>query len=146
MCYPCLKRNFELSLTDPQLMPPVCCTEVIPLRHVDNLFDNAFKKRWNRKHEEFSTQNRIYCPSKKCGEWIKPSLVRQEGDRKMARCGHCRTKVCVTCNGKWHHSVDCPKDEETQQFLRQAKEEGWQRCHSCKYMVERQLGCNHMTW
>ena len=148
MCHACLKRNFELSITDPQLMPPKCCTrDMIPLRYVEPLFDFKFKRRWNRKYEEFSTQNRLYCPSRKCGEWIKPSLIKRDSNnRKSARCEHCRTKVCVTCNGKWHSSFDCPRDEETQQFLRQAKQEGWQRCHACKHMVERQQGCNHMTW
>lgn len=147
MCHACLKRNFELSLTDPQLMPPRCCTEDrISLRHVDRLFDLQFKKVWNRKYAEFTTQNRLYCPSKRCGEWIKPSLIRREGNRQSARCGSCSTKVCVACNGKWHSSFDCPRDEETQRFLNQAKEEGWQRCHSCKAMVERKQGCNHMTW
>jgi hypothetical protein len=147
MCHSCLKRNFELSLTDPQLMPPRCCTQDrISIRIVEPLFNTSFKKMWNRKYEEFTTQNRLYCPSKRCGEWIKPSRIRQEGNRKSAQCGHCKTKVCVACNGKWHSSLDCPNDDETQRFLKQAKEEGWQRCHSCKVMVERKQGCNHMTW
>jgi hypothetical protein len=27
-----------------------------------------------------------------------------------------------------------------------AKEKGWQRCYSCKAVVELKEGCNHMTW
>jgi hypothetical protein len=147
MCHSCLKRSFELSIKDPQHMPPKCCTEdSISLKHVEALFDNNFKKLWNRKSAEYRTKNRVYCPSKKCGEWIKPSLIKRDGQRHSARCDRCNTKVCVACNGKWHSSPDCPQDEETQRFLRQAKEEGWQRCYSCKSMVERKQGCNHMTW
>ena len=147
MCHSCLKRNFELSLTDPQHMPPRCCTQDrISLRHVDSLFDTSFKKTWNRKYEEFTTQNRLYCPSKKCGEWIKPSRIQQVGNRQIAYCSRCKTKVCVACNGKWHSSLDCPKDKETKRFLKQAKKEGWQRCYSCNVVVEKTEGCNHMTW
>ncbi len=136
MCNSCLKRSFKLSISDPQLMPPKCCTtDVIPLKHVDRLFDINFKKTWNIKFREYSTRNRIYCPSRRCGEWIKPEHVYKEDGRKIAKCGRCRTKVCCLCNGKWHASRDCPRDDETNRFLEQAKQEGWQRCHKCRAMV-----------
>jgi IBR domain, a half RING-finger domain len=146
MCNPCLKRNFKLSITDPQNMPPKCCTADIPIKHVESLFDTNFKRTWNQKLAEYSTRNRIYCPSRRCGEWIKPDDIRREDGRKCGRCSRCNTKVCCACNGKWHYSRDCPRDEETNQFLEQAKREGWQRCHRCKAMVELKEGCNHMTW
>ncbi|KAL7950204.1 hypothetical protein V8C42DRAFT_192132 [Trichoderma barbatum] len=147
MCNACMKRNFEMSIHDPQHMPPRCCTKShIPLKHVDKLFDNAFKRTWNRKFAEYSTGNRVYCPSKRCGEWIKPtSFYRGEDGRRVARCGRCKTKVCPKCSGKWHSSTECPRDEETNRFLDQAKEEGWKRCYKCKSMVELKEGCNHMT-
>jgi hypothetical protein len=149
MCHKCLKRSFRLSLTDPQHMPPTCCNaDHIPLKHVSNLFDNGFKKTWNKKYAEFSTRNRIYCPSSKCGEWIQPENIHKDSatGRKYGKCAACKTKVCAACNGKWHSSSHCPKDDETKKFLEQAKKEGWQRCHKCKAMVELKEGCNHMTW
>ena len=148
MCSSCLKRSFKLSLTDPQLMPPKCCTtDYIPLKHVDRLFDNTFKKSWNKRFVEFSTRNRIYCPSKRCGEWIKPENIhRGEDGRKVGKCSTCKTRVCCMCNGKWHSSRDCPRDEETNKLLEQAQENGWQRCFKCRAMVELKEGCNHMTW
>lgn len=147
MCRSCLERIFKLSMTDPQHMPPRCCTQDhIPLRHVDRLFDNAFKKNWNRKFAEYSTKNRIYCPSRRCGEWIKPANIRREDGRKVARCSRCKTKVCCACNGRWHGHSPCPNDPETARLLAQAKEEGWKRCYRCKALVELKEGCNHMTW
>lgn len=148
MCNTCLKNVFRKSVKDPELMPPKCCTpDHIPLKHVDKLFDTSFKKTWNRKHAEYTTQNRIYCPSRRCGEWIRPENIRRDADgRKVAQCSQCRTKVCVRCNGKWHKEKHCPRDDDTQAFLQQAKEAGWQRCHRCKAMVELKEGCNHMTW
>lgn len=146
MCRPCLERIFKLSITDPQHMPPRCCSQDhIPLKHVDTLFDPSFKKTWNRKFAEFSTKNRIYCPSRKCGEWIKPANIRREDGRKIARCGRCKTKVCCTCNGRWHGAGPCPSDPATVDLLAQAKEEGWKRCYKCRALVELKEGCNHMT-
>lgn len=148
MCNSCLKRSFKLSITDPQHMPPKCCTaDFIPLKHVDQLFDRSFKKNWNKKFVEYSARNRVYCPKRSCAEFIRPEDIRRGTDgRKYGQCGKCATKVCVQCSGKLHKGRDCPKDEETVKFLAQAKDEGWQRCVKCKAMIELQEGCNHMTW
>ncbi|KAM4056963.1 IBR domain, a half RING-finger domain-containing protein [Hirsutella rhossiliensis] len=146
MCRSCLERIFKLSITDPQHMPPRCCTQDhIPVKHVERLFDDSFKSTWNRKFAEFSTKNRLYCPSRKCGEWIKPANIFKEKGRKVALCGRCKTKVCGHCNAKWHGAEDCPQDEETARLLAQAQEEGWKRCYRCKAVVELKEGCNHMT-
>ncbi|KAI9805500.1 MAG: hypothetical protein M1825_000751 [Sarcosagium campestre] len=127
-------------------MPPRCCTQDhIPLRHVDRLFSDKFKMQWNRKYQEYTTKNRIYCPARGCGEWIKPSNIYNESGRKCGKCSRCKTKVCCLCNGKWHTKRECPKDEETNRFVEIAKQEGWKRCHNCSAMIELKEGCNHMT-
>ncbi|OJD20982.1 hypothetical protein ACJ73_07681 [Blastomyces percursus] len=152
MCEDCLKRVFTMSVTDPQHMPPKCCTsDHIPLRHVDKLFDVEFKINWNKKYQEFTTENRVYCPAKGCGEWIKPSQIHLDisggatGGRRFGICGSCSMKVCGLCNGQWHTGSECPKDDETRRFVEAAKENGWQRCPGCSAMVELTEGCNHMT-
>lgn len=128
-------------------MPPKCCSQDIPIKLANPLFSTSFKKTWNKKLVEFSARNRVYCPYKRCGEWIKPeSIFRTEDGRKCAKCSECKMKVCCSCNGKWHSSRKCPRDEETSKVLEQAKEAGWQRCYKCKEMVELKEGCNHMTW
>lgn len=147
MCHSCLRRNFKLSLTDPQQMPPKCCTaNAIPLRVVDTLFRSEWKKNWSRKYEEYTTKNRIYCPAKKCGEWIRPDDIKKVDGKKQGVCRKCKTKVCGTCNAKWHGARDCPKDAEMNALLETAREAGWQRCYSCRTLVELKEGCNHMTW
>jgi hypothetical protein len=149
MCHSCLKRQFTMSVNDPQHMPPRCCTaDHIPLKHVERLFDDKFKRVWNKKYQEYTTANRLYCPTKGCGEWIKPSKIRMDMTygRRYARCGSCHTKVCVLCNNRFHTRRECPRDEETNRVVQMAKDKGWQRCYSCKALVELKEGCNHMTW
>ena len=135
-------------MTDPAHMPPKCCTSKhIPLKHVEHLFSDHFKVKWNKKYQEYTTKDRLYCPVRGCGRWIKSSNITTSSTsgRRSARCSKCKTKVCATCNNKYHRSSTCPRDEETQRFIDTAKEKGWQRCHSCKAMVELKEGCNHMT-
>ncbi|KIY02823.1 uncharacterized protein Z520_01288 [Fonsecaea multimorphosa CBS 102226] len=146
MCNTCLKRIFKMSVTDPAHMPPRCCTDQhIALKHVEKLFDNEWKENWNRKYQEYQTKNRVYCPSRKCGAWIKPKYITIENGRKVGRCKQCKTKVCPMCSRKMHTTRECPKDPETKAFIEAAKEKGWQRCYSCHAMVELKEGCNHMT-
>ncbi|KAF4843091.1 putative E3 ubiquitin-protein ligase ARI4 [Colletotrichum siamense] len=146
MCESCLEWRFQLSITDPQSMPPRCCTpDVIPLKYVERLLSSDFKMNWNRKYLEYSTRNRIYCSSRRCGAWIRPSDIYRRGSRKCGSCRVCGTDVCCSCKGKWHSSRDCPDDEDTTRFLEQAKEAGWQRCYKCNHMIELEEGCNHMT-
>ncbi|KAK8192690.1 hypothetical protein M8818_007862 [Zalaria obscura] len=146
MCHSCLKRVFTMSVTDPAHMPPKCCTsDHVPLKHVEKLFSLNFKILWNKKYQEYTTKNRIYCPTRGCGEWISPNHIRSDQGRKYGKCSKCRTKVCALCNGKWHTRRECPKDEETKKFAEIAKEKGWQKCFNCKATVELKEGCNHMT-
>ena len=151
MCFACLKRIFTMSVADPQHMPPKCCTDdCIPLKHIEARFDNDFKRKWNRKYQEYTTANRLYCPSKGCGAWIPPRDIKPDpaapGDRKAGRCPKCHTKVCTRCNGRWHPAAaDCPTDPATRAFAALAHAEGWQRCYHCNATVELREGCNHMT-
>ncbi|KAI5235239.1 hypothetical protein E4T43_09402 [Aureobasidium subglaciale] len=146
MCNSCLRRIFTMSIKDPQHMPPKCCSsDHIPLKHVDHLFDDRFKLLWNTKYQEYTTKNRIYCPAKGCGQWIKPANIHKLNGRKCGRCPSCRTNVCTLCNNKFHTNRDCPNDPDTKKLVDMAKEKGWQRCHNCRAMIELREGCNHMT-
>lgn len=123
-------------------MPPKCCTDdVIPLKHVDKLLDKEFKKTWNRKFVEYSTKNRVRCPTRRCAEWIKPSNIHKEDGKIFGKCSRCKAKVCCLCNRKWHGRANCQEDEE-----RPTGEVGWQQCYKCKTMVELKEANNHMTW
>ncbi|KAF2432780.1 hypothetical protein EJ08DRAFT_647875 [Tothia fuscella] len=147
MCHTCLTRIFKLSTTDPQLMPPRCCTEnVIPLRHVDRLFDADFKRTWNRKFAEYTTRNRLYCPTKGCGHWIKPKYIEMDRatGRRVGTCRECKTKVCKKCGTRWHGIRDCHTDDGTKRVIELGQENGWQRCYNCRTMVQLAEGCNHM--
>ena len=148
MCHECLKRLFTLSTTDPAHMPPKCCTtDHIPLEPVEALFDNKFKILWNKKYQEYTTKNRLYCPTRNCGIWIPPKLIRRSTthDRKYGTCPRCTTKVCFKCNNRWHKSSPCSSDAATLAFIATAKDKGWQPCYNCHAMVELDQGCNHMT-
>ncbi|KAJ6262944.1 hypothetical protein Dda_1502 [Drechslerella dactyloides] len=146
-CNDCLVRLFDLSLTDPAHMPPRCCqpTQHIPLRHVDKLLSTKTKILWNKKYQEYTTTNRRYCPATDCGEWIRPKDFTTVEGIEIGTCPRCKLKICGLCGLKEHGTEECPKDEFLNQVRELGKELGWQRCYSCRAMVELERGCNHMT-
>ncbi|KAH6631872.1 hypothetical protein F5144DRAFT_490702 [Chaetomium tenue] len=149
MCHPCLRKVFKLSLSDPQHhMPPRCCTnDNIPAGSVDKLFDSNFKNEWNQQFKQHTGRSHKTCPSRRCGELLKLEEMRREGARWQGRCSRCRTKVCASCNGRWHHEPECPSDDDAALFAieQPTKREPWQRCYRCKTMVEVKDGRNHIA-
>ena len=110
MCHKCLRRLFNMSISDPALMPPKCCTsESIPLKHVEKLFSRDFKITWNRKFREFNTRDRIYCPYSGCGEWISPNHITIDHGRKVGKCKRCNIRVCCICKREMHSGA-CPNE------------------------------------
>ncbi|KAL2131540.1 hypothetical protein VTI74DRAFT_4917 [Chaetomium olivicolor] len=145
MCHSCLRKAFRDSITDPQRMPPTCCnSDFIPTEYVKGFFDAGFKRDWNQKYAEHGNRSLIFCPSRRCGALIRPQDMHHEAGRVFAKCAHCKTKVCGSCSGRWHHQPECPRDDETTHFVERARRESWQRCHCCKSVLEIKDGRNHM--
>ncbi|KAI0817384.1 hypothetical protein GGR55DRAFT_620202 [Xylaria sp. FL0064] len=146
-CNKCLKRRFKVSIEDAQNMPPRCCTkDIIPLKHVNDLFNDDFKRTWNEKFARFLNRDCNYCPRANCRERIRPADLRHHSNgRTSATCRKCNTEICGLCYHKWHKSRRCPADADTARFEKVAKEAGWKRCYHCQAMVELKEGCNHMT-
>ncbi|KAH6895541.1 hypothetical protein B0T10DRAFT_455790 [Thelonectria olida] len=135
-CHTCLKRSFEQSLSDPQHMPPACCDTPIQLQVVDDLFDWSFKKKWNRKFAEYSSQDRIVCPSNRCGEWISPDSIHRDriSGRMIGQCDRCNERVCIACKSRWHYPRKCRQDEDSR------NEESWSSCYKCDSVAKPKEG------
>ncbi|SPO05914.1 uncharacterized protein DNG_08603 [Cephalotrichum gorgonifer] len=115
--------------------------------HVEHLFDPNFKRTWERRFIENSARSgHLYCPARKCGAWIHPENIYTEYGRDRGHCSRCRTKVCGSCNQKWHSSRDCRIGEAAAQILEHPRDQVFVRCYRCKTMVELKEGCDHMIW
>ncbi|KAI1827988.1 hypothetical protein F4861DRAFT_236736 [Xylaria intraflava] len=137
-CESCLKKRFKASVKDARRMPPKCCTsDIIPLKLVNDLFKDDFKRTWNKRFREFSARNRNYCPRSKCRERIRPEdICHHKNGRTSATCRNCDQEICGVCFNKWHESKVCPAHTNTAH---------WKRCFSCHAMVELKEGSNQMT-
>lgn len=139
-CRPCLEKLFETAMTDESLFPPHCCSQPIPMTTVRIFLKSELVHLFEKKKVEFATPNRTYCCSPICSEFINVEHIR--GD--VATCPECGTTTCTMCKAATHGG-DCPNDKALQQVLATASENHWQRCYSCRTVVELDHGCNHMT-
>ena len=140
-CRECLDGLFEASMTDESLFPPRCCRQPIPVASVRLFLKLELVQEFARKTIEFGTPNRTYCHSPTCSTFIHPRNI----DGESAYCDQCGRHTCVTCKAAGH-TGDCPHDTALQQVLETAQDMGWQRCYSCRSVVELEHGCNHMTY
>lgn len=139
-CCDCLGALFRASFTDESLFPPRCCRLNIPVELTQKHLPTDLVAEYQAKHIEYGTPNRTYCHRATCSTFIPPASIR--GD--AAKCPACEHGTCVICKGQ-SHANECPADTATQEALRIASENGWQRCSSCRRMVELETGCNHMS-
>ncbi|KAK0640778.1 hypothetical protein B0T16DRAFT_514746 [Cercophora newfieldiana] len=137
-CRACLESLFRLSLTDTTLFPPKCCGQLIPLETCRILLSPDLIKQFQDKKLEFDTPGRTYCHRPTCSTFLPPST-------NPATCPKCLTQTCIKCKNAYHGTNNCGEDLATQEILRLATTEGWQRCPSCKTMVDLAHGCNHIT-
>ncbi|KAI0532787.1 hypothetical protein GGR58DRAFT_488866 [Xylaria digitata] len=139
-CRQCLSRLFRDAMVDESLFPPRCCKQHIPLDKSQLFLDANVVRQFRQKALELSTPNRTYCHNMSCAAFIPPANCSYT----TATCGECRRQTCTTCKGV-SHDGDCPNDEQLQQVIQLAREQGWQRCQNSWGIVEPNTGCNHMT-
>lgn len=138
-CRKCLESLFNESLTDEGMFPPRCCQQDIPLDR--DFLSERLITEFRAKEAEFEYPDRTYCHRSSCSAFI-PQQSFQIDD--IATCPKCAEKTCTLCKGATHDG-DCPQDMELLQMLRVAEENRWKRCSSCRRVVERTFGCNHMS-
>ncbi|PYI36389.1 hypothetical protein BP00DRAFT_152494 [Aspergillus indologenus CBS 114.80] len=140
-CDDCLRSLFLRATKDPSLFPPRCCRQPIALRSVEHLLLQEEIQDFCEAEIEFTTTDRIYCSNLDCGRFIPPAQITFD----MAHCLACDEMTCSMCKSVFHQGEDCPEDMALEATLDLARSEGWQRCFSCRAVVQLGVGCHHIT-
>ncbi|KAH0388043.1 hypothetical protein KCU92_g1140, partial [Aureobasidium melanogenum] len=139
-CVECLSELFDLSMKDETLYPPRCCRQTIPLDDAKLLLHPKLVRDFQQKSIELDAKDRTYCYDPRCSTFIPAEHITED----VAGCPDCGKRTCVICKAAAHRG-DCPRDEDLQQLLQAAEHAGWQRCSSCRRVVDLRSGCNHIT-
>ncbi|KAI9744616.1 MAG: hypothetical protein M1818_002145 [Claussenomyces sp. TS43310] len=141
-CRECLQDLFNSAMNDESLFPPRCCRQAINPSAVQMFLTTELVRQYEEKRIEFAMPNRTYCCAPRCSAFIRPKDI-VDGDRAI--CHDCGMVTCTMCKALSHEG-DCPADADLQLVLDTATENKWQRCSSCRRIVELDVGCNHITF
>ncbi|KAG6063566.1 hypothetical protein E4U32_001082 [Claviceps aff. humidiphila group G2b] len=140
-CRDCIASLFSAVINDESLFPPRCCKEPIPLNLSKPFLSATLLGTYEAKKLEHETLDKTYCHVRACSTFVPPAFVKDD----VATCVKCQSKTCTMCKGQMHTQRDCPADTATAEVLQIATESGWQRCYSCRTLVDLDTGCNHIT-
>ncbi|KAM7219266.1 hypothetical protein V8F06_005302 [Rhypophila decipiens] len=150
-CRDCFTHLITTSLdsNSEAQWPPKCCLTPIPIRTIVKYAASSrtLFERYKAKEAEYKipADQRIYCSTPNCGDWIPPTRRSIDKAAKTARCSKGHT-MCVMCLGPPHkHSEVCAEDRDLQLLDEIAEESGWRKCFKCQMLVEHAAACSHMT-
>ncbi|KAF3216956.1 hypothetical protein TWF191_008860 [Orbilia oligospora] len=141
-CRTCLRTYVFRAMKDESLYPLKCCKVEIPGNVIARILSAAEYEKYQEAAVEYSSSDRMYCPNKKCLQFIPPESVNKASN--FAFCKHCSTVACTKCKERWHAGA-CRVDHELQAVINTAGQQGWKQCFKCKRMVELRSGCHHIT-
>ncbi|KAF2649530.1 hypothetical protein K491DRAFT_734525 [Lophiostoma macrostomum CBS 122681] len=141
-CDSCLRRHIMQPVTERKLnfLPPRCHGTAVARGLIEDILSASELGELDDAQLEKDTEDKTYCSNVDCGKFIAPIYIRA-GD---ATCPRCDTKTCSLCKNQ-AHQAECPEDPEVKATLDLGEQRHWQRCYSCRAMVEIDWGCNHMT-
>jgi hypothetical protein len=155
-CSGCLK-HFLTSAVDNKTFPLICvgneatCNipvaipfirRFLPAQTFSNLVEAAFHAYLEQHQRELK-----YCTTPDCKQ-----IYRRRTDKTALQCPACFSTICPSCDEEAHAGMTCQeqrihRNPALQERLNEelAASSGYKRCPSCRAMIEKIEGCNHMT-
>ncbi|KAJ9156371.1 hypothetical protein NKR23_g1394 [Pleurostoma richardsiae] len=158
-CTICLTEWFLKALVDETRMPVKCCDGLIPPACLGDTLSDEEVKRYEAKHEEWSTFDKLYCPIPRCSAFIPAGLYLEDPAQNKLRpltadtsknqtvqCPECNIEMCTTCRGIAHpiegDQCTSPRADFDPVLEAQFKKWGVKRCPRCKAPVRLMYGCS----
>ncbi|KAI1314964.1 hypothetical protein EDD11_001448 [Mortierella claussenii] len=132
LCLSCLQSFLTNAAQSPQArFPTVCpqpgCRAPIPTEFAELVLDAETLEIWYRKLAEIHVANKVCCPKPEC-----QSIIDLD-DRDGQSCEQYQAQV---------QGGDTEEDRAMHQLV---QDRHWRHCPSCRFVIEKQQGCNHMV-
>ncbi|KAK9070062.1 hypothetical protein SSX86_010461 [Deinandra increscens subsp. villosa] len=90
---------------------------------------------------------KFYCPFKDCS-----AMLVDDGGVAVtsSECPFCHRLFCAQCKVAWHCGMSCAESQSVKRgddnlLMKLAKKKKWMQCPKCKFMVEKVVGCQHIS-
>ena len=145
-CRECLNSAVRAGLANKMSFPPKCHVE-IDVHSMGAFLDAEVLQQYNAVEEEFRSKQALYCSNTHCAKFIpKQSIDTAAG--ALVCCTCCGDKTCTKCRSaeSVHEagSKKCPDDLDLAKMKDLVTKRKWSRCPTCKNVVEKIEGCDHM--
>lgn len=138
-CYDCLKKEFEIALTDLERMPVTCCAMIVHHEVAIEILPMAEIEAYKLKFDENNTLNPLYCPVPTCSTFLPPRLVAK-GSTKVL-CFTCQATVCTMCKEQAGENHACGNGGPRESILDKFH---YKTCPKCGTGVMKMYGCPHV--
>ena len=83
----------------------------------------------------------FYCPNTSC----KGVVEVHDQKSVYVKCPYCTKEYCFQCKVPWHKDITCKKYQDDSGIFQTIKALNAKQCPKCKYWIEKNEGCDHMT-
>ena len=143
--YNYLKGNIDSNNIISIKCPQNECQQILYNNFIEKMLINdiplldKYKKLVNRR-QLILNPNIQLCPYPDCESYAK------KGKNKYVSCVHNNHKFCLNCLKSWHEQKRCEnKNILEEKFEQWRNSNRVKRCPRCKYFIEKNFGCNHIT-
>ncbi|KAL4178831.1 hypothetical protein AMTRI_Chr13g84130 [Amborella trichopoda] len=162
-CNECMEMHIAAKLRENFAIigcPSPRCKQVLDSESCRSFIPDRIFERWEGALSEAAILgiNKSFCPFMDCSGILEidEGILTQI---RESECPYCRRLFCANCRVPWHSGLDCDEfqrlrgNEEGKNdiihneilFTKLAEGNKWKKCPNCKYYVEKQAGCNHLT-
>ncbi|KAI9240111.1 MAG: hypothetical protein BYD32DRAFT_188267 [Podila humilis] len=155
LCLSCLQTFLTNSTENPQARFPIACPQPgcrtpIPAESAELVLEPETLEIWYRKLAEIHVANKVCCPQPNC----RSIIDLDDRDGTAVTCPECRSSFCASCAVPFHRGLSCEEyraqaqvgdTEEDRAMLQLVKDRHWRHCPSCRFVIEKNVGCNHMV-
>ena len=150
----CLREYLNLEITEKRV--PIKCPKCEDIFQESDLRERLDNEMFG-KYQKFLMDNLVMnnpdefscCPTPDCAYVFMPN-----GQSRFL-CSLCNQDYCLNCRVNYHENITCEEfqksfkesgyGESDKQFFSFVKGNKFKQCPNCKYWVEKNRGCNHMT-
>ena len=146
-CNVCLFNYFKEKINNNDVekikCPEKSCDRLLYTEFIENKLkdDKALLEKYQklyRRKQLAANPNIQLCPYPDCESYA------EKGGNKFVTCKENNHKFCFNCLKDWHENKNCEM-ELNKSFEKWKDPYKVKRCPKCKYFIEKNEGCNHIT-